>query len=208
VSVRASAQQSAARASAPRLSVTATARRQQIIAATVEVIAADGYRQASFARIAERAGLSSTRLISYHFAGKTELMSAVADHVITQIGAFMTDKMASETTAAGRLRCYIEGTVEFIAGHRSEMTALLAVFLSGEAAWAPPPDEEVVGPVESILRQGQLDSEFRAFDAHVVAIAVQRAVEGLPFMLQSEPDLDCVAYGRELADLFERATRS
>lgn len=33
-------------------------------------IAELGYAQASFARIAGRAGLSSTRLISYHFAGK------------------------------------------------------------------------------------------------------------------------------------------
>ncbi|MEP7024912.1 MAG: TetR family transcriptional regulator, partial [Actinomycetota bacterium] len=49
-------------------SVTAMARRSQIVTATIDVIAEVGFGQASFARIAERAGLSSTRLISYHFA--------------------------------------------------------------------------------------------------------------------------------------------
>jgi AcrR family transcriptional regulator len=192
----------------PRRSLTAEARRQQIVDATIDVIASEGYRQASFAQIAKRAGLSSTRLISYHFAGKAELMAAVADHVINEIGSFMTTRMAAETTSAGRLRCYIEGTVEFVASHRAAMTALLGIVLSGDAAWAPPPDLDVIGPVESILRQCQADGEFRSFDAHVVALAVQRAVEGLPFMLQNEPDLDCAAYGRELVTLFELGTRA
>ena len=39
--------------------------------AAIETIAQAGYRDATFARIAERAGLSSTGLISYHFAGGT-----------------------------------------------------------------------------------------------------------------------------------------
>lgn len=45
--------------------MTATARQAQIVAATVNVIADVGYGKTSFARIAERAGLSSPRLISY-----------------------------------------------------------------------------------------------------------------------------------------------
>jgi hypothetical protein len=44
-------------------------------------------------------------------------------------------------------------------------------------------------------------------DTHVVAIAVQRAVEGLPFLLRTEPDLDVAAYGRELVTVFDLATR-
>jgi AcrR family transcriptional regulator len=47
------------------------ARRREIVAATIDTVAALGYRSASFAKIAERSGLSSTRLISYHFADAT-----------------------------------------------------------------------------------------------------------------------------------------
>src|ERR1700712_2676142 len=99
-------------------SVTAQARRAQIVAATVDVIAELGYGQTSFARIAERAGLSSTRLISYHFAGKDELITAVADDVIASIGDHLGRRLAAEVNAAGMLRAYIEGMVEFTAAHR------------------------------------------------------------------------------------------
>ena len=39
----------------------------------IEVLAELGYAQTSFARIAERAGISKS-VISYHFAGKDELL--------------------------------------------------------------------------------------------------------------------------------------
>ena len=64
------------------------ARRAQIVAATMQVIAEDGLAQASFARIAERAGLSSTRLISYHFAGKDELIEAVVRDGLDAMAGF------------------------------------------------------------------------------------------------------------------------
>src|SRR3954470_16963162 len=94
--------------------VTVVARRAQILAATVEVLAELGYRQTSFARIVERAGLSSTRMISYHFAGKDELFNAVVADVVGSIGQFMDQRMRGIDTAAGLLRAYIEGVVAYI----------------------------------------------------------------------------------------------
>ena len=58
-----------AREHGTRRSFTEGARRAQIVQAAIETIAEAGFRHATFARIAERAGLSSTGLISYHFAG-------------------------------------------------------------------------------------------------------------------------------------------
>lgn len=187
--------------------MTATARRAQIVAATIEVIAEVGYAQTSFARIAERAGLSSTRLISYHFAGKDELITAVTQDVVASIGRFMAERVGAETSAAGKLRAYIEGTVEFTSTHRAGMKALLEILLGGGLRYDPATDQAVVGHVEVILRQGQRTGEFRGFDPRVVAVAVQRAVEGLPFLLEAVPDLDCAAYARELVTLFELGTR-
>ena len=48
---------------------TEEARRGQIIACAIEVLAELGYAQTSFARIAERLGISKS-VISYHFGGK------------------------------------------------------------------------------------------------------------------------------------------
>jgi AcrR family transcriptional regulator len=187
--------------------VTGTARRAQIVAATIEVIAEHGYAQTSFGRIAEHAGLSSTRLISYHFKGKSELIAAAAADVIDAIGRFMAARMELETDACGLLRTYIEGTCEFIAHHRGQMKALLEIVLGGGLGDLPDTDEPAIGHIERILLQGQETGEFREFDARVVATAVQRAVEGLPFLLESSPGLDCAAYGRELVTLFDLGTR-
>ena len=191
----------------PPRSVTANARRSQIVAATIDVIAELGYGQASFNRIAERAGLSSTRLISYHFTGKDELITAVAGDVIASIGEHIAQRMAAEAGATGMLRAYINGMVEYTANHRARMKALMEIFLGGALRDGAAAGETAVGHVEAILRQGQADGEFREFDPRVVATAVQRAVEGLPFLQESVPDLDCAAYGRELVTLFELGTR-
>jgi TetR/AcrR family fatty acid metabolism transcriptional regulator len=50
-----------------------TARRAQIAASAIDTIADVGFAGASFARIAERVGISGG-LISYHFAGKHDKM--------------------------------------------------------------------------------------------------------------------------------------
>ena len=68
---------------------TERARRAQIVDAAIETIAELGYARASFAQIARRAALSSTGLISYHFAGKDELIAEVIASIYSTIGAFM-----------------------------------------------------------------------------------------------------------------------
>src|SRR5258708_24554056 len=176
-------------------SVTTSARRAQIVAATIETIAELGYRQATFARIAERAGLSSTRLISYHFDGKDDLVRAVIEDVYARIGGFMGQRMAGCPDARTALRTYISSLIEFIAANRARMQALTAVFLDyrtedGERSYDSGDEQNVLGHLEGIMRAGQESGEFRAFDTFVMAATVQRSIDGLPFLLQTRPDLD------------------
>ena len=192
----------------PVTSPTTTARREQIVAAAIEVIAAAGFAQASFARIAEHAGLSSTRLISYHFAGKADLMSTVAVTVVQAIGDHVGRLVAAETTARGQLHAYLRAVVGFVGGHRAEMTALQAVFLAGALDYDALAEQQSVNPLEEILRRGQETGELRDFDVTVVATTVQRSVDGLPMMLDFHPDLDLAAYAEELVTLFDLGTRA
>jgi AcrR family transcriptional regulator len=188
-------------------STAATARRAQILEATIEVIAEEGFARASFARIRERAGLSSTRLISYHFAGKAELVGALVEHVVAGIGEHVGARVMAAETPGERLRAYIEGVVGYADAHRAPMSALLQVVVSG--AWGdgrPAPSD--VSHLERILAGGQRTGEMRAFDTHVMASTIQRAVEAVPFQLEADADLDCTAYATELVELFDRATRA
>ena len=185
-----------------------TARRAQIVAAAIDTIAELGYARASFAQIARRAGLSSTGLISYHFGGKDELIAAVVDEVVGAMGRFMGDRMRTASAPREALRVYIEGNVEFIASHRSEMKALLDVFMNGGFHYDTDSEQAVLSPVEEILRAGQAAGEFRGFDTKVMSTLIQRAIDGLPFLLAAEPDLDLNAYASEVFTAFDLATRS
>jgi AcrR family transcriptional regulator len=184
------------------------ARRAQIVQAAIETIAEAGYRGATFARITRQAGLSSTGLISYHFSGRDELIGEVVARVIGDIGAFMAQRMAGVTGPSAALRAYIEGNAEFTAAHRDEMKALLEIFLNGGLPYDTDTEQAALSPVEEILRAGQRSGEFRAFDPAVMATMIQRAVDGLPFLLAARPDLDVAADAPEVVTTLGLATRA
>jgi AcrR family transcriptional regulator len=183
------------------------ARRAQIVEAATETIAELGHARASFAQIAKRAGLSSTGLISYHFADKDELIEQVVVTIYSAMAQFMAQRMEGQSSASGALRAYIEANVAFIGTHRTQMQALLDIFMHGGLHYDTTTEQEVLSPVEAILRQGQEAGEFRAFDTRVVATVIQRAIDGLPFLLAATPDLDVNVYSHEVATLFDLATR-
>ena len=191
----------------PARTFTEAGRRAQIVAAAIETIAEAGYANASFARIARRAGLSSTGLISYHFAGKGELMAQVAQEVYGELGQHMAARMAGAQGPAAALEAYLRGITEFIAAHRKQMKAVLEIFLNGGIQYTPGTELVVLSPVEEILRAGQSAGEFREFDVRIMAAVIQRAIDGLPFLLETHPDIDLGQYADELVTTFTLATR-
>ncbi|MGH3300941.1 MAG: TetR family transcriptional regulator [Streptosporangiaceae bacterium] len=191
-----------------RRTFTDTARRAQIVRAATGTIAELGYRNASFAQIAKRAGLSSTGLISYHFDSRNELIGQVVADILAAIGAHMSQRMAHVSSATEALRTYIEANAEFTGSHREEMTALLEIFLGGGFRYDATSEHAALAPIEGILREGQRSGEFRGFDPKVMATLIQRSVDGLPFLLAAEPDVDPRRYGAEAATAFYLATRA
>jgi AcrR family transcriptional regulator len=190
-----------------RRTFTEVARRTQIVEAAIKTIAELGYARATFAQIAKRAGLSSTGLISYHFADKDELILQVVITIGSAMKDFMAQRMAQQSGAASALRIYIQANAEFIGTHRTQMKAFLDIFMNGGVHYDETTELVVVSPVEEILRRGQERGDFRAFDTRVIAVVVQRAVDGLPFLLATYPDVDVDAYAREVVTLFDLATR-
>ncbi|WP_328611530.1 TetR family transcriptional regulator [Amycolatopsis sp. NBC_00345] len=197
----------------PRRRLSPEDRRQEIIAATIDTVAALGYRAATFAKIAERSGLSSTRLISYHFAGRDELMQATVAQVYGQLRSQVDDQVAAASGPRAQLAAYIRAVVGFVAEHRVAMQALASVFvgfrdeMGASRTYDSDADDSAIGAVEQILRRGQDDGSFRAFDPFVLGSLVQRSVDGLPFLLETRPGLDLCAYAEELVEAFDLATR-
>jgi len=191
------------------LTVTESARRAQIVAAAIETIASLGFAKASFAQIARRAGLKSTGLISYHFAGKDELIAQVVATLYERMGGVMAARVGAAGSPTAMLAAYITGVVDYIGAHRAEMKALLEIFLNWQGtSYGPAQERSTASHLEAILRAGQQTGEFRAFDVGVMAMTVQRAVDGLPFALETRPDLELAVCARELVTLFDRAVRA
>lgn len=196
-----------------RLTFTSAARRAQIVVAAIETIADVGYEQTSLARIAARIGISKG-VIVYHFESKEALEQAVVADVLAKAVAYMQPRVSAESTGRGVLRAAIQSNLAFMGENRAAMVALFEI-----ASHTRDARGSQSRPVAPVLQQGvsawtellssfQQKGEFRAdFDPAVMAAAVRAAIDSVPPRMAADPGFDVEHVGRELADLFDRATR-
>jgi AcrR family transcriptional regulator len=212
-------------------SPSATARRAQIISSAISVISTLGYSRASFSQIAKHAGISSTRLISYHFEDKNELMSAVAQAVLSQAGEYMREQILAAGGHPARLAAYLRANLGFIRDHPQHVHAVIQIAANAHAAENPPPagsstqtssaqasgsqasgtpngrTGQAIALLVQELRAGQADGDFRSFDPVVMAVSIRAAIDAAANLITEDPELDLAAYAEQLVTLFEHATR-
>jgi AcrR family transcriptional regulator len=185
------------------------ARRAQLVACAIDVLAEQGFSQASSGRIADRAGVSRA-LINYHFRGRDDLIRAVVAEVYARGLEHVGSRVVAEETQPAMLRAFIEGSVDFYRAYPRHMQALRQIVLG--ARTGPPPhrdrQDREVSDVGDILRDGQRTGEFRDFDPAIMAITIRHALNGLLDEWDADPGLDLEVYRGELADLFDAATRA
>jgi TetR/AcrR family transcriptional regulator, fatty acid metabolism regulator protein len=187
------------------------ARRTQLIECAIETIATLGYAQASLAQIAKRAGISKS-VITYYFSSKEELIEQVVKEIYTDAARFIGPRIAVQPTAQLRLQSYIQAHVEYISTHLMQMMAIMEIAINfrtedGKLRYGVVTEKPVLTALEAILRKGQQEGAFRAFDLHVMAVTIRRAIDALPPLFIADPTLDADVYARELVMLFDRATR-
>jgi AcrR family transcriptional regulator len=187
-----------------------TARRAQIVTAAIDTIAEVGYAGASFARIAERLGISRG-LISYHFAGKDDLIEQVVRQAAEEAKAYIRPRILAEPTGPGVLRTYIGSNLAFMRDHRNNVIAMIEIARSAEGRRIFYNDTDVVDAVralEHVLSGFQEAGQFRAdFDPHVMAIAIRAAIEAASSRLALDAEFDIDNYARQIATTFDLATR-
>lgn len=186
------------------------ARREQIINCAIDTIASLGYAQTSLAEIAKRAKISKG-IITYYFSSKDELIQQVLASIFSKADEFMRSQ-ALATSAAARLRSYIDSNIAFLRNDRKQVLALVDILVNardkaGKPLLSAAKYEPVLEGLEQILIQGQQAGEFRAFSTRVMAVAIRGAIDGIPGQMTTHPGLDLQAYATELTTLFERATR-
>ncbi|GLZ49207.1 TetR family transcriptional regulator [Actinomycetospora sp. NBRC 106375] len=196
---------------AEELSFIERARRTQIIGAAAATIAEDGIGQASLARIAKRAGVSKG-VVSYHFAGKDDLMKQVVLAVYEAGAAAMTPVIQAATTPRDRLAAYLRSNVAYIAANPEALQAVIEIVSGyspegGGRLFAPGDDEVIADFLVGLFREGQQDGSFRDFDPLVMAHTVRGAIDVIAPRHARHPEIDLEAYAEELVALFDAATR-
>lgn len=188
------------------------ARRRQIIASAVEVISEFGYGNASLARIAKHAGISKG-VISYHFAGKDDLMTQLVIQLYISGGEHVGPKVAAAVGPRNSLLTYIESNLAFIAANTNYVAALTDVVLNlrdtdGRLKFASVDGErEIIVPLVDIMREGQQAGDFGEFDPLVMAKSIRDAIDGAAGRAIREPDFDMDGYAAHMCRLFDLATR-
>lgn len=162
------------------------ARRKQIIDTAIETIAEQGYDKASLAEIARAAGISKG-VISYHFAGKDELVEEILSFLLREPAAFIKQRVDACERAIDKLDAYIRANFEFMREHRVGYVALVDLWNSRSvSAGNNKFDHEAYEPsrhyLMRILEQGQTSGAFREMPLRTMASLIQASIDGV--MLQ------------------------
>lgn len=173
--------------------------------AAVRVIAREGSHGLSFAKIVREAGLSSTRLISYHFGTREILLEQTLAHILTRAAEFMGPRIAAKTSIREKVTAYILANFEFLA--RNLDYARAVTDLATTVPTGGPPGTDAISLLEEAFRTGQGTGELRPFNVHVMAIALRGAIDASVVDLGADADAAARA-ASEIADAFDRAIRT
>jgi AcrR family transcriptional regulator len=185
------------------------ARRAQIVDAAIDTIAEVGYANASLARIAVRLGIRKG-VISYHFAGKDDLVAEIIRQVLTQARAYMEPRVNSKTTGPEILRAYIESNLEFIRDNPNQLKAVMeiarAAVADGKHPFRPNADAGLRILAEMLTRFQNAGELRPDFDPDAMAMAIRASIDAATRRL-IDPTFDIDEYANEIATLFHLATR-
>ena len=193
---------------------TQSARRAQIVAAAIEVIAEIGWAQTSIRKIADRVGVAMSAVL-YHFGSKDNLVETIIEEMYRTALSVVGPAVDAESTAPTKLAAYIRSSIEYFDIHRSHLSALTQLATSYQPAdgrrfedfgLTPELQQElaVLDPT-AILTAGQQDREFGDFPTGSMALALRGAVNAVVEKILRDPGFDASAYGEDLVALFGRA---
>lgn len=202
---------SGTRASGRQRSFIEQARRDQIVQAAIETVAESGYSGSSLSRIARRAGISKS-VISYHFAGKEDLLTQVVTDFFADTETHMRAELAAARNATELIRTWVSAQIAYFAQHRAQFLAMTEIVMNYRDAAGGRPFLEVfsgeVAAISRILTDGQRAGEFRDFAATDVAVIIIRATEGVLGAWMADEHVDLDAQTAALVDFIDHAIRN
>lgn len=198
---------------ARRQRLSADQRREQIVAATVAVLADSGYPAASADAIARAAGVSKG-LLWHYFGSQDELMVETARRLLIGLRHAVGDAIDLTAPAPTVVRAAIHGAAGLLRTHGAERRALDAIITNlrtadGASMLTLDDYDDTYASQEAIFRRGQDDGDFRAdHDPRLLAVTYQGAVDSMLNYLEVHSELDARAYADLVADVLLDGMRS
>jgi AcrR family transcriptional regulator len=188
------------------------ARRAQIIAATIEVLAAYGSANATFVRIARQAGLSSPGLISYHFKNKEELWEQTVVSISTKRMANVVAATQRAATATDELRNALEADLAYMGSQPKLFAAIVEAFYTlrnsaGQIKHLGVEQQALLAHLVDILKRGKQAGEFGDFDADNLGLVIHGALTQFLGQQLRRPDFDLGRFTKTLVTFAIDAAR-
>lgn len=176
------------------------------MAATIDVLADRGYPSTSLGAIASHLGVSKG-IISYHFAGKAEVLSEVVASVLAEAEQAMVPELRAARSYSEALDRYLQANLAFISAHRRDVLAMAEVLSSDRQILAEfsRRQDSAVEALAEIIQGGIEAGEFAAIPVRSSAIALRAAIDAATGLLRADPEADVERYGADLRALFGRA---
>ena len=184
------------------------ARRKQLVECAIEVIAEVGLARASTVRIARRAGVSRG-VLTYHFRDRAELVEQVVQSVYDLGAEEVAPKIARASTPREMMLAFIGGSVELYAAYPTQLAALTEIYADARGADGVSRarhrrHSQEMSDLAQVLRAGQAQGEFRAFDVDVMCSTMRSALDGALAYIAGGGSVE--PYATELQAIFDAAT--
>jgi AcrR family transcriptional regulator len=187
------------------------ARRSQLVATAIELIAEVGVERASTVAVARRAGVSRG-VLTHHFTGRDDLLEAVVAEVYAVARKELAGRVASEGSPRQALLTFVRGSIDFYAARPDHMQALHEIFSAGGRPGAPERrnagdhhDEAV--RVGALIEAGRDAGELRAdLDPRTTYLAIRAVLDAGLAAVRAGDDVPTLR--ERLADFVDAATRA
>lgn len=181
-------------------------RREQLMAAAVEVLAELGYQGTTADAIARKAGVSKG-LLWHHFADLDDLLEATARRTLVTLAGAAAALLDLSAPAPEVIRAAVRVAAGLRRTHAAERRAMREIIFNLRAADGGPRFdqsdlEDLYAGQETIFRRGQRDGDLRAdLDPRLLAVTYQGAVDAMLAYLDAHPATDADRHASVVAEI-------
>jgi AcrR family transcriptional regulator len=184
-------------------------RREQLMAATVVVLAEHGFRGTTAESIAREAGVSKG-LLWHYFSELDSLFEQTARRTLKTLSFAAGASIDLTAPASEVIRSAVHAAATLRHTHAAERRAMREIILNlrapdGDLRFGQPDLDDLYAAQEAIFRRGQQAGEFReTLDPRLLAVTYQGAVDAMLEYLDAYPETDAERHADTVAEVLVR----